>query len=113
MGKMVTDALYMYVYDPASTPRMRCISPLKSVKRVKTRSRARFHFWPHFWKSLIAILAGNAIYFLLLSPRLPAYGQHAPGRIDLGLLIDFWACLACFGILELVLKFGGKDQRSG
>jgi hypothetical protein len=61
-------------------------------------------FWPRFWKSLTSILLGNALFFLVLSPRLPQFAQHAPGRLDLGLVIDFWTCLACFGFIELVVR---------
>ncbi len=58
----------------------------------------------NFTKSLIAVLAGNALYFLLLAPNLPPAAQHRPGRLDLGLVIDFWTCLALFGLLELFLR---------
>ena len=59
-----------------------------------------------FLKSLIAVLAGNAVYFLLLVPRLPAAGRHRPFGLDLGLLIDFWACLVVYGLIELLLRAG-------
>jgi hypothetical protein len=49
---------------------------------------------------LVAILAGNAIYFALY-PRLPLPAQHHPFDLDLGTLIDFWFCLMVFGLLEL------------
>jgi hypothetical protein len=53
-----------------------------------------------FWRSLIAILAGNAIYFGILR-WLPAKAQHEPFRIDWGLAVDFWVCLFCWGVLGL------------
>jgi hypothetical protein len=54
-----------------------------------------------FIKSLIAVLAGNVIYYFLLMPLLPPAGRHHPGRLDLGLIIDFWLCLVILGLIEL------------
>ena len=56
-----------------------------------------------------AILAGNAIYFLILYPVLPTRWQHLPPRpggatlfrFDLGLLIDFICCVAVYGVIRL------------
>ncbi len=64
----------------------------------------------NFVKSLIAVLAGNAIYFLLLMPVLPPAGRHSPGRLDLGLLVDFWVCLSVYGLLELFVKVRRKRR---
>lgn len=58
----------------------------------------------NFLKSLLAVVAGNAIYFLVLMPLLPPAGRHGIARIDLGLVIDFWVCVAVFGVIELVLR---------
>ncbi len=58
----------------------------------------------NFAKSLIAVLAGNAIYFLLLMPVLPAAARHGRDRLDLGLLIDFWICLAVYGVVEILWR---------
>jgi hypothetical protein len=57
----------------------------------------------NIWKSLIAVLAGNAIYFLLL-PSLPAPARHRPLHLDLGLLIDAWFCVAAYGILAMISR---------
>lgn len=54
-----------------------------------------------FWQSLVAVLAGNGIYFLLLMPHLPAAARHQPFRLDRGLLVDFWVCLLVFAVLRL------------
>ena len=54
-----------------------------------------------FWQSLIAVLAGNAIYFGV-ERFLPARAQHQPYQIDFGLAVDFWICLACYGLVRLV-----------
>jgi ABC-type uncharacterized transport system permease subunit len=58
----------------------------------------------NFWKSLIAVVVGNAVYFLVIMPLLPAAGRHGIGRIDLGLVIDFWVCVVVYGIIEVVLR---------
>jgi len=55
----------------------------------------------NFVHSLVAVLAGNAAYFLLM-PLLPARAHHAPFQIDLGLIVDFWFCLVAFGIVKSV-----------
>ncbi len=55
-------------------------------------------------KSAIAVAVGNAIYFLVLMPVLPPAGRHAIGRIDLGLLIDFWVCVLVYGMTEVIAK---------
>ena len=55
-------------------------------------------------KSFVAVVSGNAIYFLLLMPLLPPAARHEPYRIDLGLVVDFWVCLACYGVVELISR---------
>ncbi len=60
--------------------------------------------WSRFAKALVAVVAGNAIYFLAVMPHLPLRAQHQPNRIDLGLVIDFWVCLAVWGIVEVVAR---------
>ena len=54
-----------------------------------------------FWRSLIAVLAGNLIYFSLMR-FLPERAQHQPNRLDWGLVVDFWVCLVCYGIVRLI-----------
>ena len=51
-------------------------------------------------KYLIAILLGNGLYFAL-NPYLPPAAQHHPYKLDIGTLVDFWLCLAVYGLLEL------------
>lgn len=63
----------------------------------------------NFVKSLIAVVVGNAIYFLLLMPNLPEGARHRPGRLDLGLIIDFWICLVLYGAIELYVRH--RDAR--
>ena len=55
----------------------------------------------NFLRSLIAVLAGNAIYFAV-QRFLPPGAQHVPFRIDWGLAVDFWFCLVCYGLLRMI-----------
>jgi cytosine/uracil/thiamine/allantoin permease len=55
----------------------------------------------NFLHALVAVLAGNAIYFLV-EKYLPARAHHAPFKIDLGMVVDFWFCLVVFGIIKTV-----------
>lgn len=59
----------------------------------------------NLWRSLAAVLAGNLIY-LLLEKHLPPRAQHQPFALDWGLLVDFWICLACFGLLRFLPRRG-------
>jgi hypothetical protein len=64
----------------------------------------------NFWQSLIAVLVGNAIYFLSM-PKLPAPARHKRDHLDLGLVVDFWICLVIYGLLAL-LKRWRRPRRS-
>jgi len=55
----------------------------------------------NFVQALIAVLAGNAIYFILI-PYLPPGARHLPNHVDAGLAVDFWFCLVVFGIFKTV-----------
>ncbi len=57
---------------------------------------------PRRWvEYLIAILAGNGIYFAVLHPSLPPALQHRPFGFDVGLLIDFASCVLVYGAIRL------------
>jgi hypothetical protein len=56
----------------------------------------------NFVQALVAVLAGNAIYFILI-PYLPPGARHLPNHVDAGLAVDFWFCLVVFGILKTVV----------
>jgi len=57
------------------------------------------------WRdSLLAVLAGNVFYFLLLEPRLPERLRHHAFQIDTGLLIDFMICFLAFAVVHLFRK---------
>jgi hypothetical protein len=50
----------------------------------------------NFWRSLAAVLVGNAIYFGV-ERFPPPRAQYQLYQIDWGLAVDFWVCLACYG----------------
>jgi hypothetical protein len=57
---------------------------------------------PRRWiEYLVAVLAGNAIYFFVLFPGLPPSLRHEPSRIDAGLLLDFVCCLLVYAAIRL------------
>lgn len=58
---------------------------------------------------LLAVLAGNAIYFVLM-PHLPEPLRHVPFRHDLGLLVDFLFCFAIFGLVRRFMKTRPRDD---
>jgi len=60
-------------------------------------------------KQLIAIVAGNLLYFFVLMPHLPPVGRHHPDRLDLGLLVDFWVCVVMYGLIELLDRKWRRD----
>lgn len=53
----------------------------------------------NFLQSLLAVLLGNAAYFVLM-PSLPLAARHKLFAIDLGLLVDFWFCLVAYGLIR-------------
>jgi hypothetical protein len=57
----------------------------------------------NFIHALVAVVGGNASYFLL-GRYLPPAARHVPFQIDLGLLIDFWFCLVVFGLIKTVAR---------
>ncbi len=64
----------------------------------------------NFWKSLAAVLLGNAVYFSVMS-QLPPAARHVPNRIDLGLVVDFWFCLVAYGAIDLLLRRRTRRHR--
>ncbi|HEV2714934.1 MAG TPA: hypothetical protein VGU64_06680 [Terriglobales bacterium] len=63
----------------------------------------------NFVHALIAVLGGNAAYFLLM-PYLPPGARHVGPHIDLGLVVDFWFCLVVLGIVKTVAKKRGEAK---
>ena len=64
----------------------------------------------NFVQALIAVLAGNAIYFILI-PYLPPGARHVPNHVDAGLAVDFWFCLVVFGIIKTVAGLRKGESR--
>ena len=64
-------------------------------------TKQRF-IWPGgFWRSLISIAIGNAIYYGVRG-YLPAGARHEPFAWDWGLAVDLWFCVAVYGISLLI-----------
>jgi hypothetical protein len=57
----------------------------------------------HFLRALAAVLAGNAVYLLLL-PQLPEPVRHAPFQLGYGLVLDFALCWSAFVVLKAARK---------
>ena len=58
--------------------------------------------WPGgFWRSLVSILIGNAIYYGLVN-YLPGGARHEPFAFDWGLAVDLWICVGVYGLSRLV-----------
>jgi hypothetical protein len=60
-------------------------------------------------RALAAVLAGNALYFLLLWPRLPGWARHTPFALDAGLILDFVICGALYFALGLLVRPGRQS----
>jgi hypothetical protein len=56
--------------------------------------------------ALVAVLAGNAIYFLLM-PHLPTVARHALFKEDWGLLVDFAICTVIFAAVKYARRSEG------
>jgi len=57
---------------------------------------------PRRWlEYLVAIILGNAIYYLSLLPHLPDALKHKLYNPDAGLLLDFLVCLGVYGLIRL------------
>ena len=62
----------------------------------------------NFRDGLIAVLAGNLVYFLIM-PHLPARLQHEPFKQDLGLVMDFAICFVFFLLVRRWMQ--GRERR--
>jgi hypothetical protein len=58
----------------------------------------------NFLEALSAIVLGNVAYFLLV-PSLPPIAHHHRFRVDLGTLVDFWFCLAAYGLIRTARRW--------
>jgi hypothetical protein len=64
----------------------------------------------NFIHALVAVLVGNAAYFLL-GRYLPPRARHVPLQIDLGLVVDFWFCLVVFGLIKTLASWRRASNR--
>ncbi len=64
----------------------------------------------NFVQSLIAVVAGNAAYFLLM-PYLPQPARHLPMRFDLGVVVDFWFCVVVLGVIKTITRWGQRSRQ--
>ncbi len=60
----------------------------------------------NFLDALLAVLSGNAIYFLLM-PHLPVAIRHSLFKEDGGLLVDFCICAAIFAAVKVTRRKEG------
>jgi hypothetical protein len=59
---------------------------------------------------LAAILLGNAIYYLSLTPHLPATLRHEEFKVDLGMLVDFGVCVGVYWLIPLGEKVAWPNR---
>ena len=64
----------------------------------------------NFLDALVAVLSGNAIYFLLM-PHLPTVIRHRLFKEDLGLLVDFLICAAIFAVVKYSRRTEGDENK--
>jgi hypothetical protein len=57
-----------------------------------------------WFEYLVAIVLGNAVYYLSLSPHLPADLHHHIYQIDLGTALDFLICVGIYGLIRLGVR---------
>jgi hypothetical protein len=55
-------------------------------------------------QALLAVVLGNVAYFLL-APSFPPAARHRLFHLDLGMVVDFWFCLAAYGLIRTARKW--------
>ncbi len=63
----------------------------------------------NFVQSFVAVVAGNAVYYLLM-PHLPPAAQHTSTRLDLGVVVDFWFCLVFLGAIKTAARWRNSSR---
>lgn len=62
-------------------------------------------------KSFVAVVLGNAIYFLLVYPHVSAGWRHQPrAGIDAGLALDFAICLVIYLVVRAIWPDTRRDE---
>ncbi len=78
------------------------VSRRERGKNRPVKARLFSSMTPRRWiEYTVAILAGNAVYFLVLFPDFPPGLQHQPMKIDFGLVLDFLCCVAVYAVIRL------------
>ena len=75
------------------------------MSKTPIKSKASSKTIKNFLDALAAVLAGHAIYYLLM-PRLPAVMRHRLFKEDWGLLLDFGICTVIF----VAVKYARRDR---
>jgi hypothetical protein len=66
-----------------------------------------------YLRALAAVLGGNAIYFVALEDRLPAWARHRPFHPDFGLLLDFLICVGLYLLLGRLDRAASRRDEHG
>ncbi|HEX6467306.1 MAG TPA: hypothetical protein VFZ99_08375 [Terriglobales bacterium] len=64
----------------------------------------------NFFKSLVAVVIGNILYFFAM-PILPPAARHQPMRVDVGTLVDAWFCLTIYGLVSLFSRSAAGPRK--
>ena len=64
----------------------------------------------NFWKSLAAVLLGNAVYFTVMA-HLPPPARHTPFHVDPGLAVDAGFCLVAYWVIGLLGRHRSRGAR--
>lgn len=75
------------------------------VDRGLSKTQIKGQTAKNFLDALLAVLSGNAIYYLLM-PHLPPVARHRLFKEDWGLLVDFAICTVIFA----AVKCGRRDE---
>jgi hypothetical protein len=73
------------------------------VDRGLTKIPTKHRTAKNFLDALLAVLSGNAIYYLLM-PHLPPVARHRLFQEDWGLLVDFIICTAIFAAVKFAKR---------
>ena len=70
--------------------------------------------WRRWIEYLVAVLIGNAIYYLSLTPHLPPAFRHDQYNVDPGMLLDFAICVGVYWLMRLGIKLSlpSKSQNT-
>jgi hypothetical protein len=80
-------------------------TPIKSRQQPNRQRNPQRKTMDNFLDALVAVLAGNAIYYLSM-PHLPAVARHRLFQEDWGLLVDFAICAMIF----VLVKYARRNE---